>query len=89
EGAQVAAGTPLLRLEGSARTILAGERTALNFLGRMSGISHATAQGVARLQGSRAKLVATRKTTPGLRMLEKWAVVSGGGESHRFGLDDG
>jgi nicotinate-nucleotide pyrophosphorylase (carboxylating) len=89
EGAQVPAGTPLLRLEGSARTILAGERTALNFLGRMSGISNATAQGVARLQGTRAKLVATRKTTPGLRMLEKWAVVSGGGESHRFGLDDG
>lgn len=89
EGAQVAAGTPLLRLEGSARTILAGERTALNFLGRMSGISNATAQGVARLQGSRARLVATRKTTPGLRMLEKWAVVSAGGESHRFGLDDG
>lgn len=89
EGAVVSAGTTLLRLEGSARTILAGERTALNFLGRMSGISDATAEGVRRLAATKAKLVATRKTTPGLRMLEKWAVVSGGGESHRFGLDDG
>lgn len=89
DGARVSAGTPLLKLQGSARSILAGERTALNFLGRMSGISQATATGVARLAGTRAKLVATRKTTPGLRMLEKWAVVSGGGESHRFGLDDG
>lgn len=89
DGAQVSAGTPLLKLQGSARTVLAGERTALNFLGRMSGIAQATATGVARLQGTTAKLVATRKTTPGLRMLEKWAVVSGGGESHRFGLDDG
>lgn len=89
EGARVEAGTALIQVAGSARTILAGERTALNFLGRMSGISQATATGVAQLRGTRAKLVATRKTTPGLRMLEKWAVVSGGGESHRFGLDDG
>ncbi len=89
EGAKVEAGTVLVNVSGSARTILAGERTALNFLGRMSGISQATATGVAQLNGTRAKLVATRKTTPGLRMLEKWAVLSGGGESHRFGLDDG
>ncbi len=88
DGSQVEAGTPLLTISGSARSILAGERTALNFLGRMSGISQATAQGVALLTG-KARLVATRKTTPGLRMLEKWAVVCGGGESHRFGLDDG
>lgn len=89
EGARVEAGTVLVKVSGLARTILAGERTALNFLGRMSGISQATATGVAQLNGTRAKLVATRKTTPGLRMLEKWAVLSGGGESHRFGLDDG
>ncbi|MFN8606828.1 MAG: carboxylating nicotinate-nucleotide diphosphorylase [Vulcanimicrobiota bacterium] len=89
EGARVEAGTVLIQVKGSARTILAGERTALNFLGRMSGISQATATGVAQLNGTRARLVATRKTTPGLRMLEKWAVLSGGGESHRFGLDDG
>lgn len=89
EGARVEAGTSLVHVSGSARTILAGERTALNFLGRMSGISQATATGVAQLNGTRARLVATRKTTPGLRMLEKWAVLSGGGESHRFGLDDG
>ena len=89
EGARVEAGTVLVHVTGSARTILAGERTALNFLGRMSGISQATATGVAQLNGTRSKLVATRKTTPGLRMLEKWAVISGGGESHRFGLDDG
>jgi len=89
EGARVEAGTVLVHVSGSARTILAGERTALNFLGRMSGISNSTATGVAQLNGTRAKLVATRKTTPGLRMLEKWAVISGGGESHRFGLDDG
>ncbi|MBT9586029.1 carboxylating nicotinate-nucleotide diphosphorylase [bacterium] len=89
EGSRVEAGTVLLKVTGSARTILAGERTALNFLGRMSGISQATATGVARLKGTRSKLVATRKTTPGLRMRENWAVLSGGGESHRFGLDDG
>lgn len=89
EGARVEVGTVLIKVSGSARTILAGERTALNFLGRMSGISQATATGVAQLKGTRSKLVATRKTTPGLRMLEKWAVLSGGGESHRFGLDDG
>lgn len=89
EGTRVEAGTVLVQVSGSARTILAGERTALNFLGRMSGISQATATGVAQLNDTRAKLVATRKTTPGLRMLEKWAVLSGGGESHRFGLDDG
>ena len=89
DGARVEAGTVLVHVSGSARTILAGERTALNFLGRMSGISQATATGVAQLNGTRSKLVATRKTTPGLRMLEKWAVISGGGESHRFGLDDG
>jgi nicotinate-nucleotide pyrophosphorylase (carboxylating) len=89
EGAKVEAGSVLVHVSGSARSILAGERTALNFLGRMSGISQATATGVAQLNGTRSKLVATRKTTPGLRMLEKWAVLSGGGESHRFGLDDG
>lgn len=89
EGARVAVGDVLLRLHGSARSVLAGERVALNFLGRLSGIADVTARGVAELAGTRARLVATRKTTPGLRMLEKWAVLSGGGEPHRFGLDDG
>jgi len=89
DGTRVEAGTVLIEVQGSARAVLAGERTALNFLGRLSGIAQATATGVVQLRGTRSKLVATRKTTPGLRMLEKWAVVSGGGESHRFGLDDG
>lgn len=89
DGARVEAGTVLLTVSGLARTVLAGERTALNFLGRLSGISTATASGVAQLKDSKARLVATRKTTPGLRLLEKWAVVAAGGESHRFGLDDG
>jgi nicotinate-nucleotide pyrophosphorylase (carboxylating) len=73
---------------GPARGILTGERTALNFLGRLSGIASATASLVAAVQGTKAKIACTRKTTPGLRTIEKYAVRAGGGANHRFGLDD-
>jgi nicotinate-nucleotide pyrophosphorylase (carboxylating) len=89
DGQPIEKGQSVLRVAGPARSLLAAERTALNFLGRMCGIATATSAGVAQLAGTRARLVATRKTTPGLRCLEKWAVVCGGGLSHRFGLDDG
>jgi nicotinate-nucleotide pyrophosphorylase (carboxylating) len=68
--------------------VLAGERTALNFLGHLSGIASLTARYVALTSGTRAHIVCTRKTTPGLRALEKYAVAAGGGRNHRFGLDD-
>ncbi|MBI4410469.1 MAG: carboxylating nicotinate-nucleotide diphosphorylase [Gemmatimonadetes bacterium] len=89
EGCDVAPGTTLARLRGPARPILAAERTALNFLGRLCGIATATARAVAAVQGTRARIACTRKTTPGLRALEKYAVRLGGGANHRFGLDDG
>jgi nicotinate-nucleotide pyrophosphorylase (carboxylating) len=73
---------------GSARSILAGERVALNFLGRFSGIATLTARFVAAVEGTGARILDTRKTTPGLRALEKQAVVAGGGENHRAGLFD-
>lgn len=76
------------RLAGSARQILMGERTALNFLGRLSGVATLTRQAVHELAGTSAKLLDTRKTTPGWRLLEKYAVKMGGGHNHRFGLDD-
>jgi len=88
EGAQVTAGTVLARLEGRARTILTGERLALNFLQRLSGVATLTNRLV-RLAGDYpVRLVDTRKTTPGLRMLEKYAVRVGGGHNHRRGLFD-
>ncbi|WP_292090194.1 carboxylating nicotinate-nucleotide diphosphorylase, partial [Mesorhizobium sp.] len=74
---------------GPARGLLTAERTALNFLCRLSGIATATAAMVEAVRGHRAKIVCTRKTTPGLRALEKYAVRVGGGANHRFGLDDG
>lgn len=77
------------RLRGEAAALLAAERTALNLLAHLSGIATATRDLAARLEGSRAHLVDTRKTTPGLRALEKYAVRVGGGRNHRFGLDDG
>ncbi len=80
------AGSP--GIEGSARPILAGERVALNFLGRLSGIATLTAQFVRAVEGTGAQILDTRKTTPGLRELEKRAVVAGGGVSHRAGLHD-
>jgi nicotinate-nucleotide pyrophosphorylase (carboxylating) len=88
DGDQVPAGTQLARVEGSARSLLTAERTALNFLGRLSGIATSTASIVELIAGTRARIVCTRKTTPGLRALEKYAVRMGGGSNHRFGLYD-
>jgi nicotinate-nucleotide pyrophosphorylase (carboxylating) len=88
EGSQVTNGTVLAEVEGSARSILLGERLALNLLQRMSGIATRTRQYVDALQGLPTRLVDTRKTTPGHRMLEKYAVRVGGGHNHRFGLYD-
>jgi nicotinate-nucleotide pyrophosphorylase (carboxylating) len=89
EGEAVPAEADLVLLAGPARGILTGERLALNFLGRLSAIATLTAQCVAATAGTRARIVDTRKTTPGLRALEKYAVRMGGGANHRFGLDDG
>ena len=88
DGAAVAAGQRLLELEGSAAALVAGERTALNLAMRLSGIATATAALVAELAGTGVRLADTRKTTPGLRVLEKYAVRCGGGLNHRQGLDD-
>jgi len=88
DGDFMEAGTVICRIEGSARAILAGERTALNLLQRLSGIATATRNMVKALEGSRTRLLDTRKTTPGLRALEKAAVLHGGGCNHRFGLHD-
>jgi nicotinate-nucleotide pyrophosphorylase (carboxylating) len=89
DGQTVPAGTPLLAVQGGARAILAGERVALNFVGHLSGVATSTRALVDAVAGTKAKIVCTRKTTPGLRMLEKYAVRCGGGVNHRFGLDDG
>ncbi len=89
DGATVAAGTKLATVVGSARSILSGERVALNLLQRLSGIATMTAQYVAAVANTKAKILDTRKTTPGLRALEKYAVRVGGGFNHRFGLYDG
>lgn len=88
DGAPVEAGAMLARAEGAARAVLSAERTALNLLGRLSGIATLTAQYVAAVEGTGARIADTRKTTPGLRALEKHAVLCGGGVNHRFGLDD-
>jgi nicotinate-nucleotide pyrophosphorylase (carboxylating) len=88
DGATVTTGCVIARVSGPARGILMAERTALNFLGHLSGIASATASVVAAVRGTRAKIVCTRKTTPGLRAVEKYAVRAGGGANHRFGLDD-
>ncbi len=88
DGAQVEAGMAVLRLAGSARAILAAERVALNLICRLSGIATATAALVAAVRPYPARIACTRKTTPGLRLLEKYAVRAGGGTNHRFGLDD-
>jgi nicotinate-nucleotide pyrophosphorylase (carboxylating) len=81
-------GGPVLRIEGSARGLLTGERTALNFLGRLSGVATKTARIVRSVGEGGASILDTRKTTPGLRMLEKAAVADGGGVNHRIGLFD-
>jgi nicotinate-nucleotide pyrophosphorylase (carboxylating) len=78
----------LARLDGPARAVLTGERTALNLLGRLSGIATLTSRYVAAVEGTGATILDTRKTTPGLRALEKYAVRCGGGANHRAGLDD-
>ncbi len=88
DGAAVQSGDTLLRLDGQATALVGAERTALNLAMRLSGIATATAQLVKQLQGSGVRLVDTRKTTPGLRELEKYAVRMGGGVNHRMGLDD-
>ena len=88
DGAAVASDARLLELEGAAEALVAGERTALNLAMRLSGIATATADLVAQLHGSGVRLADTRKTTPGLRLLEKYAVRCGGGLNHRMGLDD-
>jgi nicotinate-nucleotide pyrophosphorylase (carboxylating) len=89
EGDAVEAGTAFATLKGYADVLLTGERVALNLLQRMSGIATLTRKYVEAIEGTNAVIVDTRKTTPGLRMLEKYAVTVGGGKNHRLGLDDG
>ncbi|MDQ3915903.1 MAG: carboxylating nicotinate-nucleotide diphosphorylase [Actinomycetota bacterium] len=89
DGDVVPEGAVLARVEGHLRSILTAERTALNILARLSGIASLTAEYAESVHGSGARVVDTRKTTPGLRVLEKYAVRAGGGSNHRFGLDDG
>ena len=88
DGERVGAGDVLAEVSGSARGLLTGERVALNFLQRMSGIATMTAQFVEAVQGTNAQILDTRKTAPGLRVLDKYAVVAGGGANHRAGLYD-
>src|SRR5919107_5744367 len=89
DGEEVEAGKVIARTSGFADVLLAGERVALNLLQRLSGIATTTRKFVRAIEGTNAQIVDTRKTTPGLRMLEKYAVLSGGARNHRFGLDDG
>jgi nicotinate-nucleotide pyrophosphorylase (carboxylating) len=88
DGMAVQAGTKLMTISGDARAILGAERVALNYVCHLSGIATATAEFVTRIAHTKARVVCTRKTTPGLRALEKYAVRCGGGFNHRFGLDD-
>jgi nicotinate-nucleotide pyrophosphorylase (carboxylating) len=88
DGGRIEPGGVIARVSGDARVLLSGERTALNFLGHLSGIATLTARYVAAVSGTKARIVDTRKTTPGLRALEKFAVRCGGGVNHRFGLFD-
>jgi len=88
EGQRVKAGETILKISGSSRAILSAERVALNFVQRLSGVATATAQFVDAIQGTSAKILDTRKTTPGWRRFEKFAVASGGGKNHRLGLFD-
>lgn len=89
DGTDVPAGEPLARVEGKAATLLSAERIALNFLQRLSGVATLTRKFKEQLRGLNTELLDTRKTTPGLRILEKYAVRMGGGTNHRMGLDDG
>ncbi|WP_309643323.1 carboxylating nicotinate-nucleotide diphosphorylase [Phenylobacterium sp.] len=88
DGDRVEAGHVLARVEGDARALLSAERTALNLLGRLSGVATLTRAYVDAVAGTKARIADTRKTTPGLRHMEKYAVRCGGGLNHRFGLDD-
>jgi nicotinate-nucleotide pyrophosphorylase (carboxylating) len=88
DGDALDAKATLLTISGPARALLAGERAALNFLGHLSGVATATAAFVQRVKHTRTRVTCTRKTTPGLRALQKYAVRCGGGFNHRFGLDD-
>src|SRR5881397_3122065 len=88
DGDEIVAGDPIIEVRGLARSILKAERVALNFLQRLCGIATLTRQFVAAIGNHPAKILDTRKTTPGMRALEKAAVVAGGGENHRFGLYD-
>lgn len=88
DGVHFAKGEVLARVEGPARAVLQGERVGLNFVQRMSGIATLTARYVAEIEGTKARIVDTRKTTPGLRLLERYAVRCGGGHNHRFSLSD-
>jgi len=89
DGKTVSADAPLLRVSGSVRSIMAGERLALNFLGRLAGIATYTREYVDAVAGSGAEIIDTRKTLPGWRLLDKYAVLAGGGGNHRIGLFDG
>ena len=89
DSSRVEAGAELLNVSGATRTLLRGERVALNLVQRLCGIATLTAAFVAAVQGLKVKIVDTRKTTPGLRLLEKYAVRAGGGHNHRYSLSDG
>jgi len=89
DGTEVQAGTVAAAVEAEARALLAGERVALNFLNHLSGVATLTRRFVRAVEGLPCRIVDTRKTTPGLRLLEKYAVRAGGGANHRFGLSDG
>lgn len=89
DGEEVEAGKVIARTNGFADVLLAGERVALNLLQHLSGVATTTRQFVRAVEGTKTKIADTRKTTPGLRMLEKYAVLLGGGVNHRYGLDDG
>ncbi|MCT7377194.1 carboxylating nicotinate-nucleotide diphosphorylase [Chelativorans salis] len=88
DGSTVDAGDAIATVSGPARSLLSAERTTLNFLCHLSGIATATSMMVEAVKGHKAKITCTRKTTPGLRTMEKYAVRAGGGSNHRFGLDD-
>lgn len=88
DGSACSAGDALMTIEGRARSILSAERVALNFAGRLTGIATMTADFVAAAKGTKARVTCTRKTTPGLRIVEKLAVLHGGGSNHRFSLSD-
>ncbi len=88
DGARLEAGVVVAEIDGPARSVLSGERTAMNFLCKLSGVASSAASIAARLAGTGCKILDTRKTTPGMRALEKYAVAVGGAENHRFGLWD-